>query len=270
MMGHNSIQFHFRQYGDPKQGTVVMLYGFMGAADDWTDQITEPLIEADLSVVTIDLPGHGKTIVQGGVDSYRMENCAAEIVRLLDKLKLPSVHLVGYSMGGRLALYIAGHYPDRINRVVLESASPGLETEIERQRRIIEDAALAERIQTEPFEKFLHAWYAQPLFASMASKREKLDALIARRLNNDPQSLCLSLQGMGTGAQPSLWENLDQLTMPLFLIAGEKDAKFSAIGRAMAERCPVVRLHIVAGAGHNVHWEQPHLFGSMVRDFLMS
>jgi 2-succinyl-6-hydroxy-2,4-cyclohexadiene-1-carboxylate synthase len=75
---------------------------------------------------------------------------------------------------------------------------------------------------------------------------------------------------MGTGAQPSLWENLDQLTMPLFLIAGEKDAKFSAIGHAMAERCPVARLHIVTGAGHNVHWEQPHLFGSMVRDFLMS
>ncbi len=270
MTDTTSIQFHFRQYGDPKQTTVVMLHGFMGAADDWTDQIIEPLIEAGLSVVTIDLPGHGKTIMHGGVDSYRMENCAARIVRWLDDLELPPVHLVGYSMGGRLALYLAVHYPDRIRKVVFESTSPGLRTEIERQRRIIEDAALAERILTVPYEQFLREWFAQPLFASMSSRPEKLEALIARRLNNDPRSLCLSLQGMGTGAQPSLWENLDRLAMPLFLIAGEKDAKFSGIGREMAERCPVARLHIVAGAGHNVHWEHPRLFGSLVRDFLMS
>ena len=269
MTGHRSIQFHYRQYGEPKQTTVVMLHGFMGAADDWTEEITEPLIEAGLSVVTIDLPGHGRTIVDDE-DDYFIDNCAAEIVRLFDKLKLPSVHLVGYSMGGRLALYLAVHYVDRINRVVLESASPGLKTEIERQRRILEDAALAERILTVPFERFLREWYAQPLFASMSSSPEKLEALIARRLDNDPRSLCLSLQGTGTGAQPSLWENLDQLTMPLFLIAGEKDAKFSAIGRAMAERCPVAKLRVVPDAGHNVHWEQPHLFGSLVRDFLMS
>ena len=270
MTGQGSIQFHFRQYGDPKQMTVLMLHGFMGAADDWTDQLTEPLIEAGLSVVTIDLPGHGETIMHGGVDSYRLENCADEIVRLLDNLKLSSVHLVGYSMGGRLALYLAVHFAARVSRVVMESASPGLKTEIERQRRIIEDAALAKRIQTEPFEKFLHAWYAQPLFASMASDRQKLDALIARRLTNDPRSLALSLQGMGTGAQPSLWDDLDQISTPLLLIAGEKDAKFSDIGREMAERCPVARLHIVAGAGHNVHWEQPRLFGCLVRDFLRS
>ncbi len=270
MTGHRSIQFHYRQYGEPKQTTVVMLHGFMGAADDWTEEIIKLLIESGFQVLAIDLPGHGKTIVRGGVDSYRMDNCAAEIVRLFDKLKLPSVHLVGYSMGGRLALYLAVHSVDRINRVVLESVSPGLKSEIERQRRILEDAALAERILTVPFERFLREWYAQPLFASMSSSPEKLEALIARRLDNDPRSLCLSLQGTGTGAQPSLWENLDQLTMPLFLIAGEKDAKFSAIGRAMAERCPVAKLRVVPDAGHNVHWEQPHLFGSMVRDFLMS
>jgi 2-succinyl-6-hydroxy-2,4-cyclohexadiene-1-carboxylate synthase len=269
-MDATSIEFHFRQYGDAKQTTVVMLHGFMGAADDWTDEITEPLTEADLSVMAIDLPGHGKTIMRGGIDSYRMDNCAAEIVRWLDDLELPSAHLVGYSMGGRLALYLAVHYPDSIRKVVLESTSPGLRTEIERQRRILEDAALAERILTVPFEQFLREWYAQPLFASMSSSSEKLQTLIARRLNNDPRSLCLSLQGMGTGAQPSWWEKLDQLTTPLLLIVGEKDAKFSAIGCAMAERCPVAQLRVVPDAGHNVHWEQPHLFGSMVRDFLVS
>ncbi len=270
MTGHRSIQFHYRQYGDPKQTTVVMLHGFMGAADDWTGEITEPLIESGFQVLAIDLPGHGKTIVQGDVDSYRMDNCAAEIVRLFDKLKLPSVHLVGYSMGGRLALYLAVHYPDRINRIVLESASPGLKTVAERKARIAQDALLAVRMISQPLKEFLLEWYAQPLFASMSSRPEMLEALIARRLNNDPRSLGLSLQGMGTGAQPSLWENLDQLTTPLLLIVGEKDAKFSAIGRAMAERCPVAQLRVVPDAGHNVHWEQPRLFGSLVRDFLMS
>jgi len=246
-----------------------MLHGFMGSADDWSEEITAPLSAAGYQLLTVDLPGHGRTVVDDE-DDYFVEYCAEGLIRLLDKLHLERVHMVGYSMGGRLALYLAVRFPERCNKVVLESASPGLKTRAEREARIAQDALLANRMISQPMEEFLREWYAQPLFASMAAQPERLKHLIARRSKNERLSLCMSLRGMGTGALPSLWENLKRLTNPLLLIAGEKDAKFTAIGREMADGCPVAQLRVVPDAGHNVHFERPHEFATLVREFLQS
>ncbi len=254
MTDHHSIRFHLERRGDAEAPAVLMLHGFMGAADDWTEEITGPLIESGFQVIAIDLPGHGRTVVSDE-DDYYIEYCAERLMRLLDDLHLERVHLVGYSMGGRLALYLAVRFPERCVRVVLESASPGLKTRAERKARVSEDVALGVRIISQPMEKFLREWYVQPLFASMASQPERLEQLIARRSGNDQMGLCMSLKGMGTGSLPSLWGELPRLTTPLFLIVGEKDTKFTAIGREMVELCPAAKLSTIAGAGHNMHFE---------------
>ncbi len=105
-----------------------------------------------------------------------------------------------------------------------------------------------------------------PLFATQSP--ELRQRLHDQRLRNNPTGLANSLRGMGTGAQPSLWDRLGELTMPVLLIAGEHDAKFSAINREMQSLIPKAQLEIVAGAGHTVHAEQPQRHNEMVRAFL--
>lgn len=268
MATDRSIRFHYRRQGANTDPTLLLLHGFMGSADDWDAAFVEATVDAGMQVLAVDLPGHGRTVVLGGSEIYRMENTAKALVGLLDDLRIQSPHVLGYSMGGRLALYLAVHYPKRLGRILLESASPGLDTEAERQTRIVADDDLAERILKQPAEQFLREWFAQPLFASMVSRPQNLERIIARRMDNDPHGLVMSLQGMGAGAQPSLWNELAYVESSLLLIAGEKDSKFCGVGREMSKRCLGASLEIVPDAGHNVHFERPREFTELVREFL--
>ncbi|MDH3889931.1 MAG: 2-succinyl-6-hydroxy-2,4-cyclohexadiene-1-carboxylate synthase [candidate division Zixibacteria bacterium] len=264
----NIIRLHYQRRGDPRHQAVLLLHGFMGSADDWDEEITDPLVESGLQVLAVDLPGHGRTVVQGDKENYRMECVATAIVNLLQELGIESPHLLGYSMGGRLALYMAVRHSQHFRRIVLESASPGLEAKTVWYARVLADAELARRMHTQPMEPFLREWYAQPLFASMATRPERLERLIARRMENDLQGLQMSLQGMGTGAQVSLWSELPSVNLPILLIAGGNDSKFCVIGRQIETRCPFSSLEIVPGCGHNVHFERPREYAKLVREFL--
>lgn len=177
--------------------------------------------------------------------------------------------LIGYSMGGRIALHQALRAPDRVRRLVLESASPGLETEAERSARRRADSQLAASLEAEGVERFVDRWEALPLFASQARLAADIrDAHRARRLANDPRSLAAALRGLGTGSLPSLWERLDEVRMPVLLIAGALDQKFVAIGRRMERVMPDARLAIVPDAGHTVHLERPGRWLERVGGFL--
>lgn len=264
----SSIQFHCDRQGDRNHPALLLLHGFMGSADDWDAELVDAIVDSGFQILAVDLPGHGRTIVKDGTETYSMETTAAALVGLLDELKITTLHLLGYSMGGRLALFMAVHYPNRIAGMILESASPGLETEAERQARVVADNALAERMRTQPMEQFLREWQMQPLFAGMATQPARLERLIGRRMDNDSLGLTMSLKGMGTGAQQSLWRELANVESPLLLIVGEKDSKFCGIGREMARRCPGAMLEIVPDAGHNVHFERPREFTELVRKFL--
>jgi 2-succinyl-6-hydroxy-2,4-cyclohexadiene-1-carboxylate synthase len=216
-------------------------------------------------VIAIDLPGHGKTDAPNDVSHFTMPVVAQHISAFIAGVIGTPAHVLGYSMGGRLALYLALHHPDRVKQLLLESASPGLATEEERRARIASDEALAQRIERDGIQKFVDEWERLPLFASQAQApaqaRERLRAL---RLQNDRAGLALSLRGMGTGAQPSLWERLHEYATPALLITGALDAKFVEINRQMAQRMPNVTHHIAAHAGHAVHFEQPQTYAASV------
>lgn len=268
MANGSSTRFYCRRQGDADRPTLLLLHGFMGSADDWAPEFVDAIVNGGLQVLAVDLPGHGRTVVNSGSENYSMETTASAIVALLEELQIESPHVLGYSMGGRLALYLAVHYPARFRRIVLESSSPGLDTEAERKARIVADDALAERMLAQPAEQFYREWFAQPLFASMSTQPARLERLIARRMDNDPKGLALSLKNMGTGAQPSLWNELSKIESSLLLIAGEKDSKFCGVGREMVKRCPGATLEIVPDAGHNVHFERPREYAELVREFL--
>ncbi|BDI17381.1 putative 2-succinyl-6-hydroxy-2,4-cyclohexadiene-1-carboxylate synthase [Nostoc cf. commune SO-36] len=237
------------------------------------DEFDEPikLLFDKFSYLTLDLPGHGKTQVLGGNDYYTMVNTAHALINLLDELKISECFLVGYSMGGRLALYLTLHFPERFLKVVLESASPGLPTEAERLERIKIDTQIGRKltrsIEKSDFATFLSNWYNQPIFGYIKNHPE-YDRMVESRLQNNPEELDKSLRFMGTGCQPSLWEKLPNNKIPLLLLAGEYDEKFISINIEIAKLCKFAQLKIISNAGHNIHFENTLAFVENVKEFL--
>lgn len=258
----NGVNYAFETWG---LGTsVVMLHGFTGSRKNWSPLVFD--IQAFTDMLAVDLLGHGETDAPPDPERYSMQRVAADVAEIIQQFaRRKPVTLLGYSMGGRLALYIALKYPQLVGHLILESASPGLKTESERQARRDADEQLAQRIESEGIEAFVDFWENIPLFKSQKiSQNIPNDWLRTQRLNNNPVGLANSLRGMGTGSQPSLWLRLDELEMPVTLIVGEYDTKFRAIAEEMAAQICEVALHVVVGAGHTVHVEQPQRYTELV------
>jgi 2-succinyl-6-hydroxy-2,4-cyclohexadiene-1-carboxylate synthase len=247
---------------------LLLLHGFTESAAGWGPQVAAwgPFF----TTLAVDLPGHGRSVSPDGVAAYTMDATLADLVAVLDRQGVGRAHLLGYSMGGRVALALAVAQPERVGALVLESASPGLADAGERAARVAADAALAERIEHEGVPAFVDYWEALPLWASQARlSPEARAALRAGRLQNTPVGLANSLRGLGTGSQPPLWDQLGDLACPTLLVAGCEDAKFSDLARQMAAQIPDNELLLVHNAGHAVHLEQPAVFARLVRDFLL-
>ena len=220
-------------------------------------------------VLTVDLLGHGHTESPGHPPRYAIEHAARDLTELLDQLVDHPVYLLGYSMGGRLALYLGLHYPDRIRSLILESASPGLESASERLERQVHDDELAEQIERDGIEVFIQYWENIPLFETQKRLLEhQRQTLHQQRLHNNAPGLANSLRGMGTGVQPALWDQLGQLKRPVLLMTGAEDRKFTAINQRMAQLTPQAELVTISEAGHTVHLEAPQAFDQAVLRFL--
>lgn len=244
---------------------MLFLHGFMGSSADWST-VMEPL-EGRYYCIAVDLPGHGASLGLSPA-AYTIEGAAEALLGLLDRLGVERPMVVGYSMGGRLALYLALRHPDRLCGVFLESASPGLESSQERAARKAADENKAVRLEGGDFASFLRDWYRQPLFAPLARDEGLLRRTIEVKLDNDPAELAKSLRGMGAGSQPSLWGDLPGLRVPALAVAGELDEKFVGISHRMAFLAPAMRVVVVADAGHNVHAEATGPYLSLLKDFL--
>lgn len=260
-MGH---RFHYKVYGCRDRPVVLFLHGFMGDSTDF-DATIDHLSDC-FCCLAVDLPGHGQTIVEGDATLYTMPQTATAIVTWLEHLQISCCSLVGYSMGGRLALYLALHFPQRFPRAVLESASPGLRTDAERAERLQHDRELAEQLEAD-FPAFLSYWYSRPLF-HVLRHHPAFEQVQSRRSQNCPSELATSLRQLSTGLQPSLWDCLPQHTQPLLLVVGAHDRKFCTINQAMAACCPTAQLQIIPDSGHVVHLEQTQAFAATVQAFL--
>lgn len=264
----NDIQYHYVRSDDAgTQPPLVLLHGFTGSSANW--QPLQQALSSDRTTIAIDLLGHGETDTPADPARYAMEPAARDLADLLDQIAPGPIDLLGYSMGGRLALYVATAYPNRIRRLILESASPGLADATARQARIASDEALADRIEAEGIAAFVTHWEQVPLFASQsklsATTRERLRA---QRLRNREQGLANSLRGMGTGAQPSLWDALPFFDKPTFLLTGALDTKFCAIAEQMVAQLPQAHHHTMPDVGHTIHLEALVLFHDSVAKFL--
>jgi 2-succinyl-6-hydroxy-2,4-cyclohexadiene-1-carboxylate synthase len=255
-------------YVDAGHGeSVVLLHGFTGSAEAWNP--LSRVLAQRFRVITIDLPGHGLTSSPAARERYLIDRVAGELAQMVERLGSSPAGWLGYSMGGRIALYLAVCYPQSVSALVLESASPGIASELDRRKRRADDETLASRIERDGVQSFVDKWERMAIFESHDHLPESVRALLrTQRLANRSVGLANSLRGMGTGAQPSLWDRLGNLTMPVQLITGELDRKFAAIGREMASAIPHAKLQVVPGAGHTVHLERPDEFCEIVHGFL--
>lgn len=245
---------------------VLYLHGFLGCGDDWSELVNR--LGRGFSHLTVDLPGHRMPAYSLPLEHYSMPGCAELIVSLLDHIRIERCHLVGYSMGGRLALYLLTHYADRFLSAVIESATAGLRTEAERYARLHQEQTWITRLREHPLDEFLNGWYAQPLFYTIDRTSARFEQMMWRRRQHNPEVLALSLQNMGTGAMSSLWELLPDIQAGILFVVGEKDAKYCALAHKMANLCPCAKIAIIANAGHNTHFERPDEYCSVVTQFL--
>ncbi|MGD1866241.1 MAG: 2-succinyl-6-hydroxy-2,4-cyclohexadiene-1-carboxylate synthase [Phormidesmis sp.] len=259
---------HYVTRGNRTQPPLLLLHGFLGSHQDFAPVL--PTLSLYFYCIVPDLPGHGQTKTEP--DAYTFPKTAESLLALLSHLNICETHLLGYSMGGRLALYLACEFPDCFISVVLESASPGLKTAEQRVERRKRDGAIAHRLQTTPLSTFLHQWYRNPLFSSLQQHPDKHVAMLQCRKNNAPVALASALQGLGTGQQPSLWKALESMERPLLLIVGGLDTKFVAINDEMVTTTlgrRGVRLEVIENCGHNLHLEAPTIYAHIVLLFLV-
>ena len=262
----NDITLNIEQSGAGRP--LLLLHGFTGSAATWTALIDA--LPPHFCTIAPDLIGHGRSDSPLDAERYRMAHCVADLLAMLDALEVERADVLGYSMGGRLALHLATAAPDRVGALVLESSSPGIADAAERQARAAADQALAESIKREGLAAFVERWERLPLFASQASLPEDTRArLHTQRLRNNPLGLANSLRGMGAGQQEGLWDRLASLDIPTLLIAGELDVKYRVLASQMATALPNARAVIVPGGGHAVHLEQPQSFAKNVLEFLL-
>jgi 2-succinyl-6-hydroxy-2,4-cyclohexadiene-1-carboxylate synthase len=235
--------------------TVMFLHGFTHTGRSWQPAIAA-LGERYTSVAE-DIRGHGDA----------SERVPVTLEAVIDDVLAGAPErftLVGYSMGGRISLHVAlaAAAADRVQRLVLIGASPGIADPLERQERRRADEQLADQIERSTIEEFARRWAQTPVLAGVSPAVAA--ATHADRLRSTPAGLARALRGLGTGALPSLWDRLGELTMRVSLVVGERDGKFRGIAAEMAGGIPSADVVVVPGSGHAVHLEAPEALTSVI------
>jgi 2-succinyl-6-hydroxy-2,4-cyclohexadiene-1-carboxylate synthase len=247
---------------------VTLLHGFTQSGRSWREVIAN--MPSGWRWVVPDLRGHDETRVRKAAAPFTMDTATADLEMLWDHLDIGRTHLVGYSMGGRLALHVATRRPERILSLLTIGAHAGLEGDARDARRE-GDEALAERIETEGLEAFVDYWSALPLFAGLERRGPAFLAQIrAERMRNTVAGLAASLRGMGAGVMEPLWGDLAKVAVPSTFVAGQLDHGYVAAARRLAAAVPNGHVEVVLQAGHPAHQERPEAFARVLGDHLAS
>ncbi len=262
----NGVHYSYVEEGEGQ--TVLLLHGFTGTKKTWNELIKK--LKQNFHVIAIDLLGHGETDSPEDPDRYLMEQAAKDLDDFLTDKQIDRIHLLGYSMGGRLALYFALYYQHRIRSLLLESCTAGLVSEEEKLSRIKQDRQLAALLLNKGMKSFVEYWENISLFSSQKQLPKNLQEKIREgRLLQSPVGLSNSLKGMGTGIQPSLWDRLERLEIRSLLICGEYDEKFCYIMGKMNEKFKNSEIRKIPRAGHAIHVEQSEIFATIVSEFFL-
>jgi len=242
---------------------VVLLHGFMGKGNDWAE-VNAALRAAGFEGLAPNLPAHGTTPPQQA-HSYTAWN--KWLLALLNTHGWEKIALVGYSLGGRVALAFALEHPETVLAAVFESVNPGIEDAEKRLARAKEDDRRAKIMRRYGLKNFLAEWYSMPLFESLHRRPKLLNRMLKERASQNATDMAQVISAMSPGRQPNLWPALPSLRVPSLWIAGALDPKYPPIIKRAAKLAHGKSL-IVPFAGHNVHAERPKCFSAALIAFL--
>jgi 2-succinyl-6-hydroxy-2,4-cyclohexadiene-1-carboxylate synthase len=252
---------------EPSKKTILFLHGFTGSSNDWKDITVK--IDKRFNRTALDLIGHGKSSAPASVNYYTPDSIVAQIEHVIKHLRLKEVILCGYSMGGRAALSYAIAKKDMVKGLILESASAGIKNEKEREARKKSDEELATYIENNSLEDFAAMWLDQELFGTLRRfSNNRLKDIKEEKSKNSKIGLANSLRGFGTGVMPNLASELKKMKLPVLLISGGLDDKFTQINQNLKKVIPSAKHKIISTAGHNTHLEEPKKFIEAVNSFL--
>ena len=247
---------------------MVVLHGFTGSAQAMSPLTERLAARLDARIICPDLIGHGRSEAPDDPELYRVEAMVDQVAAVADALGCDTFHLVGYSMGGRVALTLGCTAPSRLRSLCLIGASAGIADPDERRRRAEADRSRAERI-TADLPAFVDEWMADPLFAGQAKLGDAhVRAARVQRLASNPAGLARSLTAGGTGSMAPLHDRLPACDPPTLLVVGSHDTKFCAIAEHLAAALPRATVTVVEDAGHAAHIEQPDTTAAAITEFI--
>lgn len=239
---------------------LVLLHGLLGDRHDWRPLLAHlPGVDA----LALDLPGHGREAAR---PLHRLADFPAWLSARLQAEGIRRYHLLGYSLGGRLALYHAAAGAPGLLSLILEGAHPGLVSQAERRERARQDALWARRFYREPLATVLADWYRQPVFAELSDAQRM--QLIAARRQNDGRRLARTYCATSLARQPDLAPWLAGTRLPLAYLYGQQDGKFAAIATRLAALQPQLSRQAVPDAGHNAHRGNPEFVARWLQHWL--
>jgi 2-succinyl-6-hydroxy-2,4-cyclohexadiene-1-carboxylate synthase len=226
---------------------VLFIPGFMQRGDAWRP-VAELLPERYPSV----LLDHSESSFEGRLREIREAGGG----RLL----------VGYSLGGRLALRAALRDPSDYLGVVTVGATAGIDEPSLRSVRAEADERLAAWIEAAPIEDVVGVWERQPLFADQSEKliEEQRPGRLAQR----PEELALLLRTAGQGVLEPVWHELLFFELPLLAIAGSRDEGYIRAAKRIADTARRGRAEIVEDAGHAAQLQRPEEVAALIETLL--
>jgi 2-succinyl-6-hydroxy-2,4-cyclohexadiene-1-carboxylate synthase len=262
-----SLNIEYRGNVLDERPKLVLIHGFTGSVNDWDPII--PNITEKYQPIAIDVIGHGKSSVPESPEFYYSDAITDQLYELFEKLNLKKIVLMGYSMGGRIALQFAFRYPEALYALILESTSPGIKDIKQRNERLKKDQELAHFLQTHTIEEFIDYWMDLDLFNTQRRfSNEKLSQIKKIRTRNNKTGLANTLLYFSPAQMPQLSDSLSKLKVKTILITGELDSKFTKISSKMAKSIHGAKHKIVKSVGHNTHLEDSKKFLNFVNTFL--
>lgn len=252
---------------------VLLLHGFSGAPESWR-KVTEQLAP-DVEASAPCLAGHsGHELIRGAWQPQPPPNLpwCEGFESEVDRLAQWTVHfgvapcaLVGYSLGGRLALGLLHRHPRLFTRGLLIGTHAGLRDEAERRERFEVENQRVTILQEQGVGRFMDYWQDLPLFSSQRTlPMETRERQAQVRRSHSPQGLILSLRTCGMATMPNYWPHLKEIQNQTTLVVGAEDALFKRVAREMTELLPNSSLRVIENAGHNPVLESPQTLADLI------
>lgn len=245
---------------------LFFLHGFTGSKNSW-DEIQHLI---GFKAHAIDLPGHGTNHFKNLSNRYSFKNWDQEFLSILDKAKLNKINLCGYSMGGRLAISFATTFPEKINSLILISSTAGLINQAEIEKRLIHDQMLSKDIELD-YNQFIDNWGNQDFFSKQKIRnttgfKKQRDI----RKSQNPYQLALSLQNLGLGNMPNLWDKISYFNFPVLIICGAEDEKYCEISLKLHSKIKNAIIQMIPNSGHAPQIDQPIITSKLIQKFIKS